>query len=533
MKLSLLSTALLLVGCNEKVSPELQGAASSSTVSDTVTPSEYYFSVENTSSALLNFKLHKTGDGNYNTDCKISQSTALTNDLFRTSIEGDDESSDISCYFDVDELALYFSGLSFDVKASANTCEYVAYSPFSYYNRMPGDSSTNLYEVSCDASSGATEAGIIGAITTKWGATALNHSVTADDITCGDFVDRNIRAVDRAAFTVSSDEELCRYNYTTGGSEQCDEGIINISTATISVDSGTGIHTATFSTRQVKCGGKASNCIRGPIKLLHSNSTNFREISSTTNNTAFSKNYTLPPLITSEFSGNWEYANFRRNLASLNIKYDDSFLADPTNYVDEFSGAEDYTTELMDRYSTNRKTDETTLIEDGASYGTASSYNYYSYERDSDGNLLYKRRPLAAEPFLGLTNPDNGKSYRTQPFYVFYCLDGAYDIKARIRMVVRDWDRVFPTTNSLELISDIDKGGDARQDVPDDVEVDDDGDVINQFNDFLDWDDILFMSRTPGAYIEGTTIWQPSTVYDGDYSDGFFNPLIFPRYYSE
>lgn len=52
-KLTLLVMAFAMIGCNEQVSPKLQDANSSTVVPPTVTPSEYYLKVTNTS---LTFK---------------------------------------------------------------------------------------------------------------------------------------------------------------------------------------------------------------------------------------------------------------------------------------------------------------------------------------------------------------------------------------------------------------------------------------------------------------------------------------------
>ena len=69
-KLSLLALSLLISACNEKVAPELtKGEASLPDVA--VPPAEYYFSVTNTSSPLLNYNLLKTGLGNQTAPCEV------------------------------------------------------------------------------------------------------------------------------------------------------------------------------------------------------------------------------------------------------------------------------------------------------------------------------------------------------------------------------------------------------------------------------------------------------------------------------
>src|SRR5690606_21638816 len=100
--------------------------------------------------------------------------------------------------------------------------------------------------------------------------------------------------------------------------------------------------------------------------------------------------------------------------------------------------------------------------------------------------------PLAAEPFMGL------EDHKINPFYTMYCLDTAYDIKARIRMVVRDWDRVYNSNNEeIEFLSDLFKLANSKQDSPGYVELDNELDTILVFNDKKDWDDQIPMTRTP------------------------------------
>ena len=38
----------------------------------------------------------------------------------------------------------------------------------------------------------------------------------------------------------------------------------------------------------------------------------------------------------------------------------------------------------------------------------------------------------------------------SNPFYTFYCLDAAYDFKARIRLVVREWDKTFRIDSNID-----------------------------------------------------------------------------------
>ena len=530
-KLTLLSLALSATACNEKVSPELQGAAASSTTtggsSTTVTPDEYYFRVTNTASALLNFKLHKTGTGNANKNCEITSSLALSSDLYRTN-----PAYDISCYFEAEEMALNLNGLSFAVESSANTCAYVGYSPFSYYNFQPGSSTQTIHNLKCEGT--ATTAEALGQVP------ALNAAQT-----CDTYRSQAAGVIDN--IIPESEGVFCNFDYSSipgfpEGSPNCDEGTLNIIDYTVNGidnddDGVSDTFEVTSAPRTVKCGGKALNCIQGAITQVDSLAkfTSGTEVTQAELNVAFSKEYTLPKLF-GEYGTNRRWSNYRRDLASTEIEYgnsdrfrndgDSSTLATlSSSYMSAFGDPlfkNDYDPNLMLMYSNNKRMDGTTLVT--SAMRTAQGMNFM--RNVYSGYTFTYGQAFAAEPFLGFTG------YKTNPFYTFYCFDNALDIRARIRMVVRDWDRVLPasaTDSYLERISDVDQLPPiARQDVPYTEEITGDPDSWNDFNDIYDWDDLLDMERDDSGipYDPSTTIWRPYPV--APFTDGHLNPYIFP-----
>jgi hypothetical protein len=174
----------------------------------------------------------------------------------------------------------------------------------------------------------------------------------------------------------------------------------------------------------------------------------------------------------------------------------------------------------MDYFSSNLRMDGSTKIISSARQKAQARVIGNTLLSVGAGTIYGK--PLAADPYMGIGTHVN-------PYYTMYCLDAAYDIKARIRLVVREWDRVFPTTSSdIEYVSDLHLGINARQDVPGQVEITDDMDGIVNFNDIGSWDEFAPMSRFPGIYDPLVTYWTP--YLDPTYVDGWFNPLIFPNY---
>jgi len=502
-------------GCNEKVSPELEGANSTTPPTELIVPEEYYFKVTNESATLLNYKLHKTGAGNASTECSIrKEDTSFTNDNY---IE-DDNVYDISCFLEAEELSFAAGGMSLGVYASKNTCDYVAYSPFSFYNKIPGDSSTTILKINCaDGMGPELDNTTRNAIQASLPLPHNTGPITAVDCV-NNYIDLNIDDTEddnRSAFKVEEDEQLCRFNYLDGDEEQCDIGVITVHEIELTEDETEGVVVGTPTTTTIECGGQHYNCIRGPIKLIDEEKSRVAEVNETELNKDFSTKYDFPAPA-EEGIQNWEYVNFRRHLASEEINFFDSTDITDNNYKNAFDTQTNFNPDILDRYSANKNLVSGTLIDDAV--WDKNSY-IYATPGDTTSKKLQNAKPLAAEPYLGYG------AYRTSPFYTFYCLDYAREVKARIRLMVRDWDRIFTSTTDLTLISDIKSGVDARQDNSG-QEVPDEEDEFNDFNDKYDWDNIIPMKVDQNN--TASYILSPSPDNDLLYTDGFFNPDIFP-----
>ena len=615
-KLSLLAMAIVIAGCNEKVSPELQESNSTTPDNDggpTIVPDEYYFRLTNTAPLILNYKLHKTGAGNKSAACEVKSNTKLDNDNFRAN----PAANDITCFLEAEELSLRAGGLSFQIEASPNTCEFIEYAPFSYFNRIPGDSTGTYRTVTCmnddttnaHAADAATSAGVD--ITYGGGSTAA----------CSNYLSsHSLLATTRVPFTLAEEETeagvLCRFNYADGDNEKCDIGEVTVQdlqvtfdtaladkngvaagesaggtagaaaqsasitantvnytdgtdddgggpddgTATITapeqsdIDAdGEAAYTAAYNaaygpaynaayaatppkyknvTRKIKCGGSAANCVSGPLKD-HSG------LSSTRGSIILTSEFDKVMTYKQEYKNllpsgpaNYHYANFRRDLANVGIAYDDSTHNESSPYSATYTGAFNsaafgkiYDGNLMERYSRG-------IVPDNSAYLMSAVYDGVApltvWEQNSIEDNMFVAKPLAMEPYVGMrTLTPTGaiaKEYYTNPFYTFYCLDTAYDRKARIRLAVRDWDRVFPTNDNLELISDI-YLLDARQDLQYAVEDPDSNDDLNDFNDIWDWDDMIWTIRDDSTPL---IFYRPAPTAND--SDGYFNRDFFPEY---
>jgi hypothetical protein len=521
----LLSLALPLVSCNEKVSSELQNSSSSSgsttggsSGSGSGTQSNFTFEVSLSSPAQAGHKIHRTGfsfDGSSytsrkTTPCKVTSpdNVSLSNALYDAEalLAHDDKSYDISCFVEAEELSLYLNGVDFNVVASPNACEIVSYSPFSYFSYLPGNSTTTYNTVKCpDSYSGG---GIpSGANYTPPTGAAMDCYQWRDSTQPSNLL------------TAPTDEQLCRYNYASENGPQCDIGTVTVNERNYIEDPGTPntliLDPATpLTTRTVKCGGKIANCVNGAIKKGEGMSlTDYSSViyhSTTVKDESFAKTWKLPPLINEnpQRGTNRPYVNYRRELANQNIDYGDitvSQVAYENSFNPGFTGMQLYQTtfepSLMSNYARNRKmnlTNNYVLAADLTAFDTANRY---------------KSTPYAAEPFMSISS-----TYRINPFYTFYCLNKSYENKARIRVVIREWDRLFgdPATNSnFDYLSDIFLGSLGSLD-------NDFNDSYGEpFNDFNDWDDFVTLQRDAGIFSNSATDYIPSL--------GFFNQSIFPK----
>lgn len=491
----------LAVGCNEKISPKLEGANSSTVVPGSVVPDEYYFKVVNDSPKILNYVLHRTGPGNKTAACNIKSSSAFSSDNFiaEAARAHDSKIYDITCMMEAEEFALYFNGLDFKVESSANTCAYIGYTPYGFYESIPGDSSAKYYRLECPDT-----------VTSPTAATYLALNLAPADldffqannvtINCGKMVD--VTTPDNLRLPFDGDSELpdlCRFDYSdneSGFKQNCDVGKIETTTLTLldTNDNGTVDGFELSDPEKSSCGGKISACVGGPSKVMFPNGTRGTEFANSVTDQPFSQKYSLPSLITKQRIGSYEISNYRKGLAHQSIPYINYDSANSGHWQSD-SNNRSFNPMLMERYAANLLYDGSTQVVD-EDYTAPGVLNDFVYEYG------HTTIPYAVEPFVGLYN------MRVNPFYTFTCYDNALEARARIRMVVRDWDRVFTTSNQYnEYLSDIFLGIKARQELPTQQEVLGDPAPYTAFNDKLDWDNFIPMQRS------ALGVYAPDEVY--------------------
>lgn len=495
---------LMLAGCNEKISAELQ---SGSTVTPpTVAPTTFSFKVTETSNANLGYSLHQTGLGNKSKKCEVTrESTAFNDDDFI----GNPAAYDITCFMEAEELALYSSGMKLKIETSPDACEFVGYEPFSFYTHMAGDSTANFRVVTCGNGITNADANAFGA---PYGATtgACNEYVDTT-VNTAPLVGQVVPVASKRPLAVLDEDELCRYNHPAN---KCDTGVITIQEINLTLVS--GVVTPNTTTRQIACGGAVANCVAGPIRLesKFDGSTRGTLVTEIVDGASYSDEKVYAGLINKSRGSNIEYVNYRRFLAStvLNFWDDISETVIPGGFLSNSPADYNFEPDVYSAFRSNRRLDNSGyMVVDPTTVRTTAS-----------AVVGYATKPFSVEPYMGLADrvstPTSRRfDYAVNPFYTFLCLDNAMETTARIRIMVRDWDRSFDKNASyMELLSDVDYGTTSRQDRQDFVT------DIGSYNDLQDWDDLIPLARRTGSYNPAITWWAPVNpifVRDGDNLD--------------
>jgi|GEM_PF-4139179 len=516
MKTLLLSASLaMLVACNEKIAPELADPASTTTTSgsggggptSTLTENGFRLELDNTPNGvnptLLGYTLHKANELG-TVSCEVEDVTDVPDTLNST--------RDITCFMEAEEFALQFNGFKIKAVSDADTCNFISTQPYTYYNLQPGatarkdGSPREVVKFVCtDTALQSFGSGDLYADVAPAPAPGTNSSgFTTVSSLCGKYV--NIDGTSPATFgtldlsatsapvALDSEDELCSFNYVVDNTEvNCDEGQVRIHTVNVATaaDGSTPpvqILTAITGGSVLKeCGGKIRNCIGGPAPEIIGE-TDF--IDRGKDNVVTS--IPLAGGTTDDISVN----------GNINRAYNVYF----SNFMRQCSGVPNFTTpanfNTAPVFSPGYDAD---VMEEYVRLGTSPENNGITQEKDrihDQFDVIY----LADDPFrAGL--PDsllafgdirtkwNNSNLKAQPFYTYECLDQALDVKARIRLVVREWNRNFsPSSQEFRFVSDV-FSGTARMDA---------GSaqtnpylIYDRFNDVADWDDLLTFTNSP------------------------------------
>ncbi len=353
-----------------------------------------YFQVKNITQASTSYHFHKYGAGNASATCEIPVTAIADGETLLT-----DEVNDILCWLEAEEEQLFFNGVDFQINTPAGVCEYIEVRPYYYWNYQPRNTQK------------------------------LTASVTCDDLTCGG-----------TGLTPQAADMSCYGDYTGNEGPNCDEGYIVVKT--INVTAGTAAAPGDIVTiainPPVACGGSRVNCYKGPGVDYKVNSKGFPVPIDTLSYNGESINYSVmaPGPLGKNYYGNQYISNFTALFATGLKTYDYTSIGSVTGL------------EKFNLNSTN--SGEVPMLPGTRITGKANTVDQAQYGTYTDAAIdplkisdstLYKENAT--------TWVNTPRSYDVNPFYEFSCLNYAHEVKARVRVQVREWNQKFRTPTAI------------------------------------------------------------------------------------
>jgi hypothetical protein len=220
------------------------------------------------------------------------------------------------------------------------------------------------------------------------------------------------------------------------------------------------------------CGGSHTSCFAGPLGDLENTRDQWVKYQ-IDKGESHSKTHTIPSPNSEGYVSNMSIVNYSRVCSEIGSTKDAAYWLGGPNHdtaeVEEHNILNPYTTSTIDEYE---------ILAESAIKG---SFNYYGAGSDYGESLVV-----------------SGAS--TTPYYSFRCIDHAGDVKAQIRIFIREWDRSFidetQTNFDFSSVSDIWLSANSRY--MDSYNAT--NSPTNEWNDVYDWDD-FWKDQSPGNEI--------------------------------
>ena len=329
------------------------------------------------------YYLHQSGQANSNTTCTLAKST----------LAAATDTIDIHCFLEGEELDLWENGVNFKFNVPPGLCEYVTYSPFSFWNFPVGQ--------------------------TFYSETV--NEVAPECVTCTGQPGSTCPASN------ADDEPYFRFDYTNpyNSAPNCDMGLIvrtSVTWAVADAENFPGVCTSTASDPQeIEAGGNFADCVGGPGKdfLLDAQGMPVDVIYNGAKN-GFNEEFKIA-------------APQDKNLSNLNY-----YL---TNYTKVCSQP------LSTRLTEDYKYQSRYIVEYGYDSSTNRLETYADYTNESSWRVL--------DPFKFAYANSGARAFVPNPFYEWSCLNKAREVKARFRVSIRDWNKTFNYADTSAEINKI------------------------------------------------------------------------------
>lgn len=472
----LLALSVLLVSCTEEVSEELKnkqtnnplgsGSGSGSTVSDSS------IRLVHKMDDSMSFYLHKAGTTS--TPCELKPPTS---DGFDAATYYKDpalspEPQVVDCILEAQEMDLYEQGAKFELQVDAQLCEYVTYTPFRYVEAQYGNTAKTVYSISCtNSDSECNTGGFCDKLYDNYDASgiasgaSLSNQLTPDQMKCQfDYSDKS--GNDKKYGKNCDEGKIVYVNYRIDNTKVPISGDWDgdpMTADTIEYFCPNVANTYPLelvSTNETECGGDHLNCMGGPSVDQFSDPAFASEVHTNTDLSEFVKEWSV------------QAPRDRMDLESGNNLYKNLYVA---NYSRMCSNTGFTKTEDGSDYSLYNVLDFKGHHSEAVPWDTVTGTHIDpSTVNDAGGEVDY---------YTYAENPWRAVHY-TLPYYSFKCLDQAHDVKAQIRLFIRDWDRSYVApVATFANVSDI---GTVQPFM--DSNTVHDGDL---WNDIMDWDDFF------------------------------------------
>lgn len=395
--ISLLILLILFQGCMpdsltkfKKDEPKKATDLSLPTVNSPTSPPDLttlaVFQLKNITQNSTSYHLHKYGVGNSVAKCEVPVTALGSGEEALI-----DQTNDILCWLEADEVQLYFNGGDFQLNAPAGYCEYIQVKPYYFWTAPPMNTQKIIKSVDCA------------------------NTLSPNCVALGGVIESKI---------------VCSGDYTSVGGPNCDEGYVTLNAYNVAED-----NTYTLTTSTTACGGKRTNCYAGPGVDFGVDREGYPIATDYLAYTGLSIEYkvTAPGPTGKNYGSNYYISNFTSNFSSGV----DAYLYDYTS-IGSITG--------MSRFSQVSQVGQYTYL-------TAGEPNYDNNAGVAagdtavvDGGLDPLKRAnstlIKTGPLLWTTGVRN---YPVNPFYEFSCLNYAHETKARIRLQIREWNQIFRT----------------------------------------------------------------------------------------
>lgn len=361
-----------------------------------------YFGIFDSTQNVSSYIMHKAGMGNGRSNCMV------TRNQFNSSLE---LNRDITCFLETGESELHFQGMNLEVRFGSDMCQFIQQEPFATARFLAGatDSVTppndevhegDIFDAACQAS-GADPA-------------------------------RNIDPQDLCEFDYSDQDGLGNYN--------CDEGIFDYNLRTFTAFEGCNCgavggcdaDTNDDDFDEQTCG----NCDDGTIQEKDECEETSSWNAGAPIDSCQVESEATEHQCNGEVSACMEGAGtdiltkkqiFERFIVSSNVQNVDKLDFQTTSPFDKGFRSNRYTANFMNA---------------NQCYGTTSFEYDYGELEDS----------FTTKSITAINNREIVSPFTGRPYYAFNCNDGAGDTIARIRLVVRDWNRNFRASDNIDRV---------------------------------------------------------------------------------